>query len=115
MVLDVILLILVSFYLLCFTYTIGYFVIGFALLVISKGRINVLGNKVSPHLFGEKPQLKFRDTVKLRLFNAWLACVAIIIIGVVLFGASQQDSSCEDSSRFMETFACDFLPDNPLP
>jgi hypothetical protein len=117
MVLNVFGVIFVWAYLLCFVYAIAYFPIGFVLAVISKGRINLLGNKVAPPIIviGEKPQIKARDTVKLWLFNAWVACVALAVIGVVLFGASQQDSSCVDSSRFVETFACDFLPDNPLP
>jgi hypothetical protein len=115
MVLYVVEVIFVWAYILCLVYAIGYFVIGFVLAVISKGRINLLGNKIAPPLNGEKPQIKARDTVKLRLFNAWLVCVALAVIGVVLFGASQQDRSCVDSSRFIDTFACDFLPDNPLP
>jgi len=117
MVLYLVQLIFVWFYLLCLAYAIGYIVIALALAVISKGRINPLGNKVAPPIIviGEKPQIKARDTVKLWLFNAWAACVALVVIGVFLIGPFQQDSSCVDSSRFMETFACDFLPDNPLP
>ena len=115
MVLYVIEVIFVWSYLFCLVYAIGYFVIGFALAVISKGRINLLGNKIAPPLSGEKPQIKARDAVKLRLFNAWLACVALAVIGVVIYGAFHQDSSCVDSSKYIDTFACDFLPDNPLP